>query len=203
MMIEPASNDADDSQDGTTPSVDGGSRSIEAILERSRARRQRRSHTRAPGFVHGNTRLDTLYETFGPRWVERTAFVEYLPADRSNAAGWTVARFDEGFLTIDHGLDAELDDLDAWLDAALEEVDRVVVLEVDADAPAQLDDRQVDVLSVQSSRPRIQELEHHYLGMARDRDFGGAAPFSPSPCERLLESRLDVMTLVCLCEKLI
>ncbi|MFB6374750.1 MAG: hypothetical protein ABEN55_16890 [Bradymonadaceae bacterium] len=194
------STDANETANRETPSIeDGGSRSIEAILERSRARRQRRSQTRAPGFVHGNCRLDAI----GQRWVEQTAFVEYLPADDRHGAGWTVARFGDGFTTIEQGLEAELEDLEGWLAEQLDEVDRVVVLEIGEAASADLEGFDGEIVAVASSRRRIQELESHYLGIARDRDFGAGAPFSPSPSERLLESRLDVMTLICLCDQLI
>jgi len=203
MLTDGKSKDAESAVNSDAPSIDdGGSRSIEAILERSRARRSRRSHTRAPGFVHGDCRLDALYETFGAHWVERTAFVEYLPADDANPAGWTVARFEDRFATIEHATADDTDDLEGWLADRLDEIDRVIVLEIGDESPSSAGfDR--EVVTVESSRRRIEELETHYLGMARDRDFGAGAPFSPSPRERLLESRLDVMTLICLCDKLI
>lgn len=204
MLTDSTSTDAEGTATRETPSVDdGGTRSIAAILERSRARRRRRSHTRAPGFVHGHCRLDALYETFGKHWVERTAFLEYLPADHRHEIGWTVARFDDGFATIEHGLETEVEDLETWLAGQLDAIDRVVVLEVGDANPGKLDRLGVEVVTVDSSRRRLQELESHYLGIARDRNFGAGAPFSPSPSERLLESRLDVMTLICLCDQLI
>jgi hypothetical protein len=204
MLSDRTSEEADEAFDGDeVVAVDSGSRSIAEILERSRARRRRRSYTRAPGFVHGNRRLDALYETFGQTWVHETAFVERLPEGGEAAGGWTVATFEDGFLTIEHGLADELEDLDAWLASELEEVERVVFLTIDPGSEPAIYVDGVDVIGVDSSRARLQQLETRELDLTRDRDFGRGAPFAPSRSERLLESRLDVMSLICLAAKLV
>jgi len=204
MLSDRTSEEADEAFEGNNRvAVDSGSRSIAQILERSRARRRRRSYTRAPGFVHGNRRLDALYNTFGQKWVDRTAFVERLPEGREAPGGWTVASFEDGFLTIEHGLGDEIEDLEVWLADQLEEIERVVLLTVDPDSESAVPVDGVEVIGVDSSRARLQQLETRELDLTRDRDFGRGAPFAPSSSERLLESRLDVMSLICLSAKLV
>lgn len=204
MLSDRTNEEADEAfEEDNGVAVDSGCRSIARILERSRARRRRRSYTRAPGFVHGNRRLDALYETFGQQWVDQTAFVERLPDGPESAGGWTVATFEDGFLTIEHGLADEVGEFESWLADQLEEVERVVLLTVDPRSESAIPVGDVELIQVDSSRARLQQLETRDLDLTRDRDFGRGAPFADSPSERLLESRLDVMSLICLSAKLV
>jgi hypothetical protein len=185
--------------------LDGlGNRSITRILERSRARRNRRSYTRAPDFVHGDCRVDAPYETFGTRWVETTGFVERLTDADGAVVGWTVGTYQEGFLSLEHAAVAETDDMEAWLADRLEDCSRMVALELNLDsdpeswAIAGID----EVMPVESIQQRLHELEEEHLQVTRDRDFGGRYATSVSLDERFLQSRLNVMSLVCLCAQL-
>ncbi len=194
--------DADEGAEREAVPGDDGSRSIRAILKRSRARRRRRSYTRAPDFVHGNRRLEDIYETYGARWVEGTAFVEHLPGAHGVASGWTIGRFEDGFLTLEHGLSDTVDDLEGWLEERLDGLDRVLLLSI-AESHGEFPVDVPDLLHVDSSRARLQHLETRELNLTRDREFGNGAPFASACRERLLESRLDVMTLICLSVRLV
>ena len=179
-----------------------GNRSIARILERGRARRNRRSYTRAPDFLHGDCRLDAIYKAFGRRWVETTGFVEQLTNSDGEVIGWTVGTFEERFLKIEHVARTELANPDRWLDQKLRGCRRVVALELaDGTDGWQLPgDR--EVLSVGSRQSRLHELEESHLKVTRDRDFDRPAGSPEAMNERFLQSRLNVMSMVCLCARL-
>ena len=181
----------------------GDERSIEAILQRRQARRSERKHTHAPDVLHGDCRVDEIYETFGECWVEQTLFVERVTNRDGETFAWTVATLDGGFLEIEHAVAGEVDDIGSWLEGRVSEKNRVVALELVADEQTGPLRGCTKVMGVESSRLRLGELEGDHLQVTRDRDFGRGATFSHDPEERLLESRLDVMSLVCLVGRLL
>lgn len=177
-------------------------RSIDRILARRRKRKQRRVYTRAPDVLHGNCRLDAIYREFGEEWVESTAFVERAVGRDGAELGWTVATFDERFLEIVQGVSAEVADPSAWLEDQLGATGRVIALDIGgrrAAAPA-LEERRT--IRIEATRPRLRSLERTHLKAARDRDFGRVSGADELLEERLLQSRVDVMSLICLCARL-
>lgn len=191
------------SSDLGEPRSDRRERSIERILARRRARERRRRHTRAPDWLHGNCRLDSIYETFGAEWVESTAFVQPIRDGRGFRVGWTVATFDERFLTLAHGLRSEIDDLRSWLEMELGERERIVLVDVGRGEGADVDLDVRTTIPVRTERARLLWLEREYLDATRDSDFGRAGPSEQGREQRLLESRVDVLSVICLCATLV
>jgi hypothetical protein len=177
-------------------------RSIDRILARRRKRKLRRVYTRAPDVLHGDCRLDAIYREFGDDWVESTAFVERAVGRNGDELGWTVATFDERFLDIVQGVSAEVADSGQWLDDQLGAVRRVIALDIGGrrDAAGPLEERQT--IRIRATRPRLRSLEREHLKAARDRDFGRVSGADELLEERLLQSRVDVMSLICLCARL-
>jgi len=178
-------------------------RSIDRILARRRRRKRRRVFTRAPDVLHGDCRVDAIYEVFGPEWVESTAFAEPIVGRRGTELGWTVAQFDERFLRVTQGIAAEIGDMDAWVGARLEGCRRAVVLDLaETDEPVRLSVG-AETTVIETTRGRLRALEREYLRAARDRTFGRPPRKGEVLDERLLQSRVDVRSLICLCARLI
>lgn len=190
--------------DTKSPSRQGRRRSIEAILERRRRRQRRRTHTHAPDFLHGDCRIDEIYGEYGFQWVESTAFAEVLRGPDGRPEAWTVATFDEGFLTLRHAVDTEVDSLSRWLYEQLQDVQRVVLLDFDrgrAEAGLLLPDH-LSLLPITPGASTFQSLEQERLKVTRDRDFPDRSQLRTAPDEILLGSRLNVTSTICLCARL-
>lgn len=203
MLSKTKRQNAPTAREGSHLTMSGGRRSISEILERRRRRQKRRSHTRAPDFLHGDCPLGTIYETFGAAWVEQTVFVQRVVGPGGSPIGWTVASYDEEFLTIEHGVAGEIDDPDAWLREKVAGCKRVFALGVDCSVDKKAFAPTVDVTRVSTSRQRILRLENRHLHVTRDRDFDYGDGMAGETRERLLESRLDLMSLICLCARLV
>ena len=180
-----------------------GNRSIARILERGRARRNRRSFCRAPDFLHGDCRVDAPYETFGAEWVESTGFVERIVDADGQTMGWTVGTYEDGFLNLEHAARADVADIEAWLADQLRSCERVVALDLVGREQMRSLPGVERIIPVDSSQSRLHALEQAHLKVTRDRDFGQMATPTEAMNERFLQSRLNVMTLACLCAKLV
>jgi hypothetical protein len=181
-------------QTTTTPSV----RSIDQILARRHARLRQRKQVFPPDFLHGEARVDEIYDVFGELWVEDAIFVEEICDEDGDLVAWTAAWFDGRFLNIEQAVRDEVDDLDGRL-ADLVDARRSVV-KLCIDAPKSVRDR-VD-LAVGCSLGRLIELEYTSLGVARDKAFSDPRAVYSQRDDVLQDSRTSMLSLVCLCARL-
>lgn len=179
-------------------------RAIERILARRRARRLERSYARAPDEFHGNCRIDAIYDRFGCEWTTSTLFAATIPglSGADGDGGWTVGRYDDRFLEIEQGIRGEVDDPEAWLAMRRADSKRLVVLEIPAANHGSSVGSEEAVWTVKCRRRRLLELERSELDAARDRTFGGGRGSGPSREARLLQSRIDLVSFICLMARL-
>jgi hypothetical protein len=173
-------------------------RSIDHILARRHARLQERKQEFPPDFLHGEARIDEVYDVFGERWVEGAIFVEEICDEDGDLVAWTAAWFEGRFLNIEQSVRDEVDDLDARL-AELVNARRSVV-KLCIDAPKSV--REEEELVVRCSLGRLLELEYTRLAVVRDKDFSDPRAAYSQRDEVLQDSRTSMLSLICLCARL-
>jgi hypothetical protein len=173
-------------------------RSIDQILARRDARLQERKQVFPPDFLHGQARLDEVYDVFGERWVEEAIFVEEICDDDGDLVAWTAAWFEGRFLTIEQAVRDEVDDLDGQLADLVSQRRSQVKLCIDA--PKSVRDQ--DDLAVRCSLGRLLELEYTRLALVRDKEFSDTRAAYSQRDDVLQDSRTSMLSLICLCARL-
>ncbi|MFB6265319.1 MAG: hypothetical protein ABEL76_17095 [Bradymonadaceae bacterium] len=173
---------------------------VSTIIARERARRCPRSQTRAPDFYHGDCRLEAIYDAFGPAWCERAVFVEEIRDGRGSVAAYSAASFDRRFLELQHAVRGEdFAPGTSFVDwSSVDPDDSFIVSVTLHDHELAADLREVSAVSIHSSSARLEELERDELGLVRDRRFRSRREFFRATDELLLESRLNLMSVICL-----
>ena len=173
-------------------------RCIDQILARRQARLRKRRQVFPPDFLHGEARLDEVYEVFGEKWVEDAIFVEELHDEDGELVAWTAAWFDERFLHIEQAVRDEVDDLSGRLDELMQTRRSVVKLCVDAPKSA----RDEEGLAVRCSLGRLLELEQTRLAVVRDKDVSDQRVVYSQRDDVFQDSRTSMLSLICLCARL-
>lgn len=174
------------------------SRSIDEILARRQARLRRRRHGYPPDFTHGGVPLERIYEVLGARWVEEAIFIERFYDQQGELAAFSAGWFEGRFLTIDQAVRDEVDDLEARL-ADLEDGRRCIV-ELCVDRPSS--EEEEGRLQLGCTMGRLTELERSHLGVVRDRQLSQPGAIYSQRDEVLLDSRINLLSLICLCAEL-
>src|SRR5690554_4347729 len=84
--------------------------SIDVVLARSQARLDGRQSAFPPDFLHGRVELGEIYGVHGARWVEEAVFIEQFFDENGEFVAWTVARFEDEFLSLEQSMRDEDDD---------------------------------------------------------------------------------------------
>lgn len=142
-----------------------------------------RSHMFPPDFLHGNAELDELYGSF-QEWAERFVFVRPVVIDGICVA-MSVARFDDWFLTVEHRVGADVDDLESHFEGTT-----VVELALDGTVRPDRD----HWIVVACDRARFEELEQGELDVTRDLEMNATAWWQTA--------QTDLLSLVCLTARL-
>lgn len=176
--------------------------SVEQILARRQARLAARVHEFPPDFLHGSVQLAEVYEVLGAAWVEDALFVEEFHDEEGTLVAWSMAWFDDEFLRIEQAVCDEAVDFWGRYHELMASRRRVVRLMIDRDA---LDDDQEGdaALTMRCSLGRLVELEDAYLDVVRDRDFADPRAIYSQREEILQDSRINLMSLICLCGRLL
>ena len=180
-------------------------RDLDAIYQRHEQRQRGRQDSFAPDFMHGTFMLSELYESAAGAWVESAAFVECLLDERGELLGYTVATFQDYFLTIEHGLVGEVAQLNVWL--AQRTRDRRVLVElqvVEAGCAPEPGAGQLGARShhvpIRCSQERLALLEREHLHVTRDIDEQPRSLMTPEALAR--QAQTDVLSLIGLCARL-
>lgn len=142
-----------------------------------------RSHVFPPDFLHGNAELDELYGSF-QEWAERFVFVRPVVVEGVTVA-MSIARFDDWFLTVEHRVGSDLDEVEGqW--------DEVTVIELALDGTTRSD--RDHWIVVACDRTRFEELEQGELDVTRDLEMSETAWWQTA--------QTDLLSLVCLTARL-
>ncbi len=160
-------------------------RPMAEILERQKAREMAQVHTFPPDFVHGDARLDELYDVFG-NWAEDVIFVRSEYDEAGHWVACSVARFDDWFLTIAHAR-GEDTDLGSWL-AEQKGAKTSVISLVDTDTE---EVEQAHRIPIHCSRAQLLQLEYERLHVTREVSI-----------DMWDTAQTDLLSLVCLCARL-
>jgi len=156
-------------------------RPVDEILRRHHARLREVDRMLPPDFVHGDARLDEVYDVFGEVWVEQAVFLE-----RFDENTFVVAWFDDWFLTVRRVTGAAPE---AWIAQHLPHRRSIVEL-VLGDRP-EVPARAGHVV-IATPRWRLLEFERDVLAVTRE-------SFGASPAT---DAQNDLLSLVCLCARL-
>lgn len=160
-------------------------RPVAEILERQKAREMSQVHTFPPDFVHGDARLDELYDVFG-NWAEDVIFVRSEYDDAGNRVACSVARFDDWFLTIAHAR-SEDTDLGSWLVEQKGTKTSMVTLD-DCEGD---EVEQAHRIPIHCTRAQLLGLEYKHLHVTREVSI-----------DMWDTAQTDLLSLVCLCARL-
>ena len=177
--------------------IDGavGRRSIDEILARRQARLSQRRQVYAPDFLHGQIRLDAIYETFGERWAEQAVFLELCCDDDGEILAWTAAWFDERFLVVEQAIGDESDDFLARIDQIKARHRTVLELRLGQDAGEPTQD---GTIIMRCELGRLIELERERLGVVRDKRVADRRAVFSHRDEVLTDAQTDVLSMLCL-----
>lgn len=177
-------------------------RDLDEIYTRHIERSLARQESFAPDFFHGTFMLSEIYESCAQGWVDSCAFVECLLDERGELLGYTVATFEDYFLTIEHGLVGEVADVQLWL-AKLTRDRRIIVELRLHDAQLNLDAHQLAArqghVPIDCDLSRLQAMEQCHLQVTRDIDERPRAQMSLDALAR--HSQTNVLSLIGLCAR--
>lgn len=176
-------------------------RDLDAIYSRQLKRAAGRQESFAPDFFHGAFMLAELYESCARGWVDSCAFVERLVDEDGELLGYTVASFQDYFLTVEHGLIGEVADLPMWLAQRTARHRLVVELSISAqettlEPSLQLAARQ-NYIPIACPLARLNQLERQLLQVTRDIDERPRSLMSPEALIR--QSQTNILSLIGLC----
>ncbi|AWV89329.1 hypothetical protein [Bradymonas sediminis] len=177
--------------------------SIDEILARRQARLDERKNEFPPDFLHGQIQLDEIYRVLGARWVEDAIFVEEFHDEDGELVAWTVASFEDEFLSLEQSMRDEDDDFFERFEELKSDRRHQIVLRVAQNGRAQAgvakDDR---ILEMRCTLGRLLELERKHLGVVRDKEVTDVREIYSRREEILQDSRTNILSLVCLCARL-
>lgn len=172
--------------------------SIDEILARRQARLDERKSEFPPDFVHGRIQLDEIYRVHGARWVEDAIFIEEFYDEVGELVAWTVASFDDEFLSLEQSMRDEDDDFLERYAELKSERRHQIYLRV-AQGAGDTVDQDDGPLQMRCSLGRLLELEQKHLGVVRDKDIADIREIYSQREEILQDSRTHILSLICLC----
>lgn len=177
-------------------------RSIDEILARRQARLDERKSAFPPDFLHGRVELGEIYQVYGARWVEEAVFIEQFYDENGEFVAWTVARFEDEFLSLEQSMRDEDEDFLRRFAELTAERRHPIFLRVEqgaGDARAPVSE---DRLQMRCELGRLLELEQEYLGVVRDKDIADVREIYSQREAILQDSRVNILSLICLCARL-
>lgn len=189
------------SADRSTPTAP--TRDIDQILQRRRRRERHSDHQFPPDILHGSIAIGAVYERLGRRWPETTAFLDVALDSRGQVQGWSLAQFNDHFLTIQHVDADELTDPVQWVTAQASACARILVRTghdgVSERHSTKLDSRSdAAVTKLPCSTELLRSLESRHLNVTRD--FSLRADQHVSASETAFRaSRVNLLSIIGLC----
>jgi len=176
--------------------------SIDEILARRQARLDERKSAFPPDFLHGRVELGEIYGVHGARWVEEAVFIEQFFDENGEFVAWTVARFEDEFLSLEQSMRDEDDDFLQRFAELTAERRHPIFLRVEQGACDALAAGGDDRLQMRCALGRLLELEQEFLGVVRDKDIADVREIYSQREAILQDSRVNILSLICLCARL-
>lgn len=175
---------------------------IDEILARRQRRLDQRVHQFPPDFLHGDAQIGEVYPVLGRAWVEDVLFLELFRDEEGDLAAWSAAWFDDEFLTIEQAVRDDRPDFMERLDELLGARRRVIELMIDkGDAPVFVPGS--EDMAMRCELGRLIAMEQVELAVFRDKDIADARAIYSQREEILQDSRTNLMSLICLCARLV
>lgn len=170
-------------------------RSADAILARAASQRRSNRHVFAPDHLHGAWTLSEMAGALGSAWLAGAVWVERLVSPRGETLGYSCARFEDDFLTIEHIFEA--DDQTArerWLTARLLTARSVVWLEL---GPQRSLTTNPQIIRYDLTPDELAEQERERLRVTRDIEWVSVEVAFAE--EVMAQSRTNMLSLIGLC----
>jgi hypothetical protein len=170
-------------------------RSADAILARAAAQRRSNRYVFAPDHLHGAWTLSEMATALSTAWLAGAVWVERLVSPRGETLGYSCARFEDDFLTIEHIFEPDNQTAcERWLNARLLTARSVVWLELGSQRSLMTNPQ---IIRYNLTPEEFAEQERERLHVTRDIEWVAAEVVLAE--EVLAQSRTNMLSLIGLC----